>query len=262
MAASRTVVLQSEISLEERAIAHLVGQRATAQSAIKRDQAKLKMARAKLAAVKAPIATGGAIPSGDRFPDVSSFQPRIDLATIRADTAIKVGSLIVFKATEGLDYTDAYLNSRWHPAYQAGFPHRGAYHFLHPSEPGSAQAEYFLNALHANGDVAASDIVICDAEVSDGEAPATVAQCVAEFGAYLLAHCPAKRWLYTGGPFATENTIKLAPYDGHWLPAYVTDPKPYYAFGTPIAWQYTDGTHGPQPHAIEGIGACDTSIIL
>lgn len=257
--------LQAEITTNERAIRHLIGEQKALTSQTARYEAELKLDLAKHKAVKAPVATGGKIPSGDRFPDVSSYQPRVDLATVAADESIKVGQLIVMKATEGTGYTDGNVVSRWRAA--AGlFPHRGAYHFLHMNESGAAQAEYFLNELHrasADGNgPKAQDIVICDAEVSDGESPSTVAQCVAEFGAYLLGHSPAVRWLYTGGPFATENGIKLAPFHGHWLPAYVSDPRPYYVFGTPIAWQYSDGTHGPTPHVCAGIGPCDMSIVM
>lgn len=258
------VTLQSDLTLKERAVRHLVGEVAAGKDAEARLQAEIEMTRARLAAAKAPVTTGGTIPSGDRFPDLSSYQAPVDLATVRADSAIKLGQLIVMKATEGTFYTDGYFVSRWAAAAAAGFPHRGAYHFLHMNESGTAQAEYFLNEIHRAGADApkAQDIVICDAEVSDGASPATVAQAVAEFGGVLMANCPAKRWLYVGGPFAVENGIRLAPYDGHWLPAYVADPKSYYVFGTPISWQFTDGVHGPTPHVAEGIGPCDLSIIL
>ncbi len=263
--ASASYTLQAEITAKARAIRHLIGEQKALADQTARYEAELKLDLERYRAVRAPVATGGSIPSGDRFPDVSSYQPRVDLAAVSADSEIKIGQLIVLKATEGTGYTDGNLVSRWRGA-SGLFPHRGAYHFLHMNESGAAQAEYFLNELHRASDDGngpkTQDIVICDAEVSDGESPATVAQCVAEFGAYLLGHCPAVRWLYTGGPFATENGIKLAAFHGHWLPAYIADPRPYFVFGTPIAWQYSDGIDGPTPHAVEGIGPCDMSIIL
>lgn len=264
--ASPQVVWQSDLTADERAIRHLVGERAAENSEIHRIQAKEKLLAAKLRQGPAVRPTKAAptpeFPHGDRFPDVSSYQPSVDLAEVRKDADIKVGSLIVVKATEATGYTDALLVSRWQGAKVAGFPHRGAYHFLHMDESGQAQAEYFLAELDRAGGATAQDIVIADAEISSGQSPGTVAQVVDAFGLYLEQHCPAKRWLYTGGPFAKENGIQLAPYDAHWLPAYVGDPTPYYVFGTPVAWQFTDGENGPTPHIVEGIGACDLSIIL
>jgi GH25 family lysozyme M1 (1,4-beta-N-acetylmuramidase) len=255
------VTCQADLTANERAIRHLVGERAAMNSRIHRLQAEDKLVAAKILAqpVKRPTKAPATpeFPHGGIFADVSSFQPHVDLAEVA-----KASSLIVVKATEALDYIDGYLASRWAGAKAAGIPHRGAYHFLHMDESGTAQGEYFLHALDAAGGVTAQDVVIADAEISSGAPAATVAQVVADFGAYVAAHCPAKRWLYTGGPFATEFGLKLVPFNGHWLPAYVGDPKPYYVFGTPIAWQHTDGVNGPTPHAVEGIGSCDMSIIL
>ena len=266
MTAALAPSCQADLTADERAIRHLVGERAAENSEIHRIQAKEKLLYAKAAAepVKRPTTTPAVpeFPHGACFPDVSSFQPHVDLAAVDKDSSINVGKLIVVKATEGLSYVDGYLASRWTGAKAVGIPHRGAYHFLHMDESGTLQGEYFLRALDAAGGVTVQDIVIADAEISSGMSAQTVAQCVAEFGAYLAAHCPAKKWLYTGGPFATENGIKLAPYQGHWLPAYTGDPKPYYVFGTPIAWQFTDGVNGPTPHVVAGIGPCDCSIIL
>lgn len=265
MAAVMAATCQADLTAIERAIRHLVGERAAENSEIHRLQAQKKLLEAKVTGpVKRPTKAPPVpeFPHGSRFPDVSSYQPHVDLTAVAKDSSLHVGGFAVVKATEGLGYIDGYLNSRWPGMKSAKIPHRGAYHFLHMNESGTEQADYFLRALDAHGGVTAQDVVIADAEISSGQNPATVANVVATFGGYLMANCPAKRWLYTGGPFATEYGLKLAPYQGHWLPAYVGDPKPYYVFGTPIAWQYSDGVHGPTPHAIDGIGACDMSIIL
>ena len=258
---------QADIAGDERAIRHLVGERAAENSEIHRIQAREKLLAAKVhGAAKRPTTAPPTpeFPHGERFPDVSSYQPHVDLSAVAKDSSIAVGKLIVFKATEGLGYTDGFLVSRWNSAKEQKIPHRGAYHFLHMDESGEAQAAYFLEELHRAGDVTAQDIVIADAEISSGQSPGTVANIVGAFGTTLAKECPAVRWLYAGGPFATENGLVLAPYHGHWLAAYVSDPKPYYvkALGTPVAWQYSDGVNGPTPHTVEGIGPCDLSIIL
>lgn len=259
-----TIELQTDIAGEERAIRHLIGEKAAVERGLAYHEAKLKLDEAALRnriGVKSPTTEvkTATVPHGARFVDLSSYQSHVNLAYLRAADP----QLVVFKASEGTDYVDGYFAARWHDAHAAGFPHRGAYHFLHPNIDGAEQAQFMLNAIRQNsGTITAQDILICDAEVSDGASAATVARCIADFGNTLRGHAilsgtAPKLWLYTGGPFAREFGVRLAPYDGHWLPAYVTDPKPYYVFGTPIAWQYTQ-----TGHASGVTGSCDTSIVL
>lgn len=257
--------LEAEIHGEERAIRHLIGERAALTSKIKRDEAHRKLLQAQLHRIttRAHAAVARAFPHGARFPDVSAYQPNVDVGAVRHAGSVRVGELLVTKITEGASWTDAYGPHRWREMEGAGFPHRGGYAFLHPSVDGAAQAEHMLAALDAAGVVVrASDVLIADAEVTDGRPAAEVRACVRAFAAVIAKHTPAKRWLYTGGPFARENGLSLAGYDAHWLPAYVGDPRPFYVFGTPIAWQYTDGRYGPAPHVCPGIGPCDMSIVL
>ena len=263
MAAATVVTAQTDMTSIERAIRHLISERDAENSKIARLQALEKIHMTYFASeAKRPTKTPATpqFPHGDRFVDVSADQAHVDLAAVHSHN---FGELIVLKATEGLGYTDGYFVSRWKGAKTEKFVHRGAYHFLHMDESGQAQAEYFLAELDRAGGVTAQDIVVADAEISSGQKPSTVAQVVDAFGLTLEQHCPAIRWLYSGGPFATENGLKLPPYHGHWLPAYVGDPKPYYVFGTPIAWQYNGGGVGPGPDVVDGIvGPVDLSIIL
>lgn len=260
--------LEAEIAGDEKAIRHLIGERAALTSKIKRRQALEKLHQAQLKHVRttghpAVRKAGPAFPHGSRFPDVSSFQPHVDLAAVHVAKSLRVGELCVVKISEGLTWTDAFGAGRWRAMAADHYAHRGGYHFLHPSESPDAQADHMLAVLHAAGVVVrASDILVADLEVSDGQSGATLRACAAEFAKRLRAHVPAKIWLYAGGPFAREYGLTLAGYDAHWLPAYVGDPKPFYVFGTPIAWQYSDGRFGPSPHVCPGVGACDMSIIL
>lgn len=266
---SATVQLQQEITAQERAIRQLIGEQKALNSKTARADATLKLEEAKLK--KAQVVKPSAdpyvtIPSGSRFPDVSSYQPHVDLATIRNEDLNIAGNsgttqLVVFKATEGTSYVDGFIETRWAQAKALKFPHRGAYHFLHPSESGTAQAQHFLSKLP---DITDQDILICDAEVSDGMNAVQIGACLLDFGNEVMKQVPAKRWLYAPGPFAVEFGLDLAPFQAHWLPAYVGKPQPYFVpkFGVPIAWQFTDGVHGPQPHDVVGIGSCDVSIIL
>lgn len=268
LAKTREDLLERELlDWDERPIRHLLPPSKHSSPTHRAEaRAKLTLARHHHAASPEPPAAG--VPSGSRFPDLSSYQLRADLEIVRHDVDVRIGDLVVLKATEGLSYTDGYLVSRTREAAAVGFPHRGWYHFLHPSISGTEQAHYFLQEVcRATSDglgPKAQDIVICDAEVTDGQSPRNVEQCVAEFGAVLLGHCPAKRWLYTGGPFAEEMGLQLAPFDAHWLPAYVSDPRAYYvrSFGVPVAWQYSDGHLGLTPNVVDGVGPCDISIVL
>ena len=257
--------LHAEIAGLERAIRHLIGERKALTSTLDRDEALLKLAERKLHAISTRNhpAVGPVLPSGSRFPDVSSFQPNVDWNAVRHASSIRVGDLAIVKISEGAGWTDPYGAARWREMASAGFPHRGGYHFLHPSVSPQEQAQHFLSALHQDGVIVRpSDIVVCDCEVSDSSS--SVAACTREFGQIVRKEVPAKLWLYGGGPFLHEFGVELEPYDGHWLAAYVSDPAPYMVFGRSrtVAWQYSDGHYGPTPHYCPGIGSCDLSVVL
>lgn len=263
------LALEAELAGEERAIRHLIGERQAITHKLAREHALEKLTQARLHAITTrhhPVVhPRPGVPAGARFPDVSSYQPNVDWAAVRHASSVRAGELAVTKLTEGGGWTDPYGAIRLREMAAQGFAHRGGYGFLHPSIAPIEQATHLLEAAHADGVVIReTDVLICDAEVTDGQPPQVVRACVREFGQELRKHVPAKLWLYTGGPFAHENGLTLAGYDAHWLPAYTGDPSPYMVFGRQrvIAWQYTDGRYGPVPHVCPGIGACDMSIIL
>ena len=260
--------LQAELVGEERAIRHLIGEQAALSSRLKRDRARRKLDETRLHALQTrghgAVGQGPALAHGERFPDTSSYQPNVDLKAVRNAGAIHCGQLAFSKITEGTGWTDAYGPTRFQEMQALEFQHRGGYHFLHASESPAEQATHFLDALHAHGSILATDVLVADVEVSDGQAARNVAACAREFGELLKKETPAHRWLYGGGPFLRANQVTLDGYDAHWLAAYAPDPAPYmvYGRGRTVAWQYTDGTYGPSPHACPGIGAGDLSIIL
>lgn len=262
--------LQAEIMGDERAIRHLIGERAALNSQLKREEAVLKLHEQRLHALSTKnhpaVSKGGPpLPHGHRFPDVSSYQPHVDFRLVHDDKAIGCGDIAFTKLTEGLSWTDPYGNMRLRSMRAFGFPHRGAYHFAHPSENPTDQANHFLAvAFEEHNEITAADVLACDLEVSDGQPGGTVRFFAKEFAATLRKHTPAKLWLYGGGPFLHEYSVPLDGYDAHWLPAYGPTPVPYMIYGRSrtVAWQYTDGHYGPSPHVVEGIGGCDVSIIL
>jgi lysozyme len=264
------LTLLSEIAGDERALRHLITETQALTSKIHREKALEILAQSKLHHVSTtghPAVAGAAdgIPHGERFPDISSYQPGADLTTIHGAKSIRVGDLLMVKVSEGTGWSDPYGNARWHEMTKLDYPHRGAYHFFHPSESPSEQAAHMLAVLHGNGgQVTDQDILVCDCEVSDGAGAPAVASGTREFGDILRHETPAKLWLYGSGPFLSSNGVQLTPYDAHWLAAYVGDPVPYMCFGRArtVSWQYSDGVNGPSPHVCPGIGPCDMSIIL
>lgn len=247
--------LQAEIAGEERAIRHLIGERRALTSKIRRQEAQLKLNQRRLE-------HGLVLAPGTRFPDVSSYQVAVDLSVVRRAGEIRAGELAFTKLTEGEGWTDTYGQGRLKTMASVGFPHRGAYAFLHPSEDPVAQAEHFLE--QGGHELTAADVIAADLEVTDGQPAARVAGCAHGFVQVIAKHSPAKRWLYGGGPFLSENHVTLDGYDAHWLAAYAPSPYPYVIYGRArtISWQYTDGHYGPSPHVCPGIGACDLSIRL
>jgi lysozyme len=256
--------LEADILGQEKAIRLITGERKALGSRLAREHALLKLSEARLKVLERPkpLPSVNLIPHGDRFFDVSNNQPHVDFMVAAKAGSVRVGTLAVTKLTEGTAFTDAYGVERLNEMKTAGFFHRGAYCFGHPSEGGTAQAEYFMNA--GGHLLTAADIAVYDCEVTDGQTPAAVASAARDFGQYVRAHSQAKLWLYGGGPFLHENGVTLAGFDAHWLAAYVPDPSEFmvYGRGRTVAWQFSDGVHGPTPHLIPGVGAVDVSIIL
>jgi GH25 family lysozyme M1 (1,4-beta-N-acetylmuramidase) len=266
------ITLQAELMGDERALRHLITEEQALTSRVHRELALKKLADVKHTShVVGPDhpavsrSRGDGIAHGQRFYDVSSYQPGANLRVAKEARSLLMGHLGCTKLTEGDSYTDSYGLERWREMKTLDYPRRAGYHFIHPSMSPSEQAAHLLAVLHDTRiEVTEQDILVCDCEVSDGERSAVVATCVAEFGSILRRETKAQLWLYGGGPFLRANDVHLAPYDGHWLAAYTDDPEPYMVFGREhtVAWQFTDGVHGPTPHVCPGLGACDLDIIL
>lgn len=72
------------------------------------------------------------------------------------------------KATEGLNWSDPTFKSNWVNLRAQGKV-RGAYHFFHPADNPTAQAEFFITTVKENGGITAGDVFIADAEIAVGE---------------------------------------------------------------------------------------------
>lgn len=70
------------------------------------------------------------------------------------------------KATEGTSWSDPTFASNWANAAAEGKV-RGAYHFFHPADSASSQAQFFMATVKAQG-LRAGDVLIADVEIAAG----------------------------------------------------------------------------------------------
>lgn len=77
------------------------------------------------------------------------------------------------KATEGLTFTDDQFTRNWSQMKAKGLV-RGAYHFGHPANSATAEADRFLSVVRGRG-LAAGELLALDLEDNDGKSPAAVA---------------------------------------------------------------------------------------
>ena len=85
--------------------------------------------------------------------DVSSYQGTVDWAQVAA-TGL---AFSIAKATEGLTLQDGDFPANWTGMKQNGLV-RGAYHYFHSLDDGSAQADYLLAEVAQAGGFAAGDL--------------------------------------------------------------------------------------------------------
>lgn len=108
---------------------------------------------------------------------------------------------VYVKATEGLTYTNPWLDADAKGALAAGL-HLGFYHFFHPSQDPVKQALYFLAAVRSYG----NDLRLAlDHEVSDSLSPAPVAAAAVTCERTLAANIHYAPLLYTYPSFAQEG---------------------------------------------------------
>ena len=171
--------------------------------------------------------------------DVSSYQGgSIDWSAVKA-----AGRSFGFaKATEGTGYEDATFNHNWNGMKAAGMV-RGAYHFFRASVDGTAQADYYVNFVNANGGFGAGDLPMIDLEVTDGQSAATVIARTAAFLNEVKARTGKTVVFYTGlsffqdtlgNPNFSSYPLFVADYDGAGCP-YIPTSWPDWHF-----WQYDD----------------------
>ncbi len=204
---------------------------------------------ASAAASAAPVAVGPQTAASALVFDISHFNGRVDFAAAHA--AGQRG--VIHKATEGTGYVDPMFHSNRGAATAAGLLF-GAYHFGTGDDP-IAQAEHFLGTTGSDGSI----LLVLDWEPNPQGASMTLAQARA-----FVSHVQQKtgRWpgLYSGSTAREALGDHADPVLGScwlWLAEYGDQPKVPPAWKGWTLWQYTDGSHGPGPHALDGVGSCD-----
>ena len=101
--------------------------------------------------------------------DVSNYDPATQWSTVSHGG---VGFAFI-KATEGIDINNSYFSSDWESSRAASVL-RGAYHFFHPGDDPTTQAQFYLNTV---GPFASDDLPpMLDWEVTDGVSAAVQIQ--------------------------------------------------------------------------------------
>jgi len=181
---------------------------------------------------------------------------KIDIKKVKDDGIVAV----IHKASEGATFRDDKYLSRRKLALEAGLLW-GAYHFS-SSRNVQEQVENFLKATDWSHLEDEATLLCLDFEPSNS-GPDMVIEQAQEFVSLLKDK--TGRWpMVYGGSMLRESVPRHSPDDilkncPLWYARYRDKP-----IGIPIdtwpnftLWQYTDGAHGPQPHAINGMGRAD-----
>ncbi len=181
--------------------------------------------------------------------DLSHHNASVDF--VRAGSAGILG--VIHKATQGTHFTDARYTERRPLAAAAGLMW-GAYHFGVAGDV-EQQVDHFLAVVKPQP----GDLLVLDFE----ENTAGDSMTLAEAEAFVTRlHDKTGRWpgLYGGQHLkqllGAQRSTPLASC-WLWLAQYSGTVHLPAAWSRWTMWQYTDGAAGPEPHIVDGIGACD-----
>ncbi|GMV30950.1 MAG: hypothetical protein AMXMBFR59_30750 [Rhodanobacteraceae bacterium] len=181
--------------------------------------------------------------------DLSHHNASVDFAALAAAGIAGV----IHKATQGAGYVDPTYAARQAQARTAGL-RWGAYHFGDGSDP-QTQADHFL----ATANPAAGDLLVLDVEQDTQGTSMTLAQAEAFVQAVFQR---AGRWpgVY-GGSYLRQllgsSTTSVLGKCWLWVSEYASQPVIAPLWPQWTLWQYTDGSAGPNPHSVAGVGNCD-----
>ncbi|HSX58886.1 MAG TPA: glycoside hydrolase family 25 protein [Tahibacter sp.] len=181
--------------------------------------------------------------------DLSHHNASVDFSALAAAGVAGV----IHKATQGAGYVDPTYAQRQAQARAAGL-RWGAYHFGDGSDA-TVQAQHFL----ATANAAPGDLLALDIEQNTQGASMTLAQAEAFVQA---VHQQTGRWpgVY-GGSYLKQllgsATTSVLGNCWLWISEYANQPAIAALWPSWTLWQYTDGSVGPNPHSVPGVGNCD-----
>jgi lysozyme len=183
--------------------------------------------------------------------DLSHHNTVTSFANIKAAGVLGV----VHKATQGTSFVDANYDENRAGAKAAGLMW-GAYHFARKGDVAD-QVTHFLSVAGAQ----AGELLVLDFEPNTTEGTMTLAE-AEEFVALVRERTGRFPGVYGGQSFLNEtlgnNTTTMLAQCWLWVARYSSQfpvvPPAWPGF---TLWQYTDGSAGPQPHQVSGVGRCD-----
>ena len=181
--------------------------------------------------------------------DLSHFNQVTSFAEVKADGIVG----IIHKATEGLSAVDPiYANHR--SAAEAAGLWWGAYHFA-TGDDAVAQANHFLSVVNPGPQT----LLVLDFEQNPTGSSMTVSGAEAFVTRVQQA---TGRWpgFYSGSyikELLGQNRSETLANCWLWLSEYGPIPRVPANWPTWTMWQYTDGSVGPPPHSVAGVGNCD-----
>ncbi len=181
--------------------------------------------------------------------DISHHNGNVDLQAAKNDGIIGV----IHKATQGQTGVDAMYQTNRSKATAAGLLW-GAYHFGTGAD-GTAQAQHFLDVVGTFDNT----LLVLDFEQNPGGESMTLQQ-ARDFVTQVDKVTGRFPGFYSGSYIKQLLGSAKDPVLAQcwlWLPQYGPTPVVPANWPTWTMWQYTDGTSGPQPHSVAGIGNCD-----
>lgn len=182
--------------------------------------------------------------------DLSHWDPASSYAEVKRAGICGV----VYKATQGVDYTDDTYVSQQHAAKAEGLCW-GSYHFADGSDV-KGQVQNFLSFAAPDSD----ELFSLDWEDNPGGSKMSAAQAKewidrveTELGR------PGECVIYGGNTLKELIGGKDAFFGSRrlWLCQYGSSPSLPSSWSHYWLWQFTDGINGPSPHEVAGIGPCD-----
>jgi lysozyme len=163
---------------------------------------------------------------------------------------------VIHKATESTQFVDAEYADRRKAALSAGLLF-GSYHFAAQGNP-EGQADHYLDIIDS------TELMVLDFEPNSQDGTMTLAE-AETFVTRIHDQTGRFPGLYSGESFINgqlgNNTSTILKECFLWIAKYSANrPTIPPAFPILTLWQYTDGSAGPQPHTVPGVGGagrCD-----